>query len=123
MERLTRGAFGLLMLVFLLGFLALTSLLAGCVSQNTGSSIAVGDITSLPEIQDAADSISVKILLMMTGAKVWTAKDSLVTVSYANAYTNTYCGIIERKGKQDLTVRVEPLETAPTAETAATVNP
>lgn len=112
MERFTRGAFGILALVFLLGFLAITSLLAGCVSQNTGSSIAVGDITSLPEVQDAADSISVKILLMMTGAKVWTAKDSLVTVEYANAYTNNYCGLIERKGKQDLTVRVEPLETS-----------
>ena len=96
--------------------LALTMLFSGCVSQNTGSSIAVGDITSLPEIQDAADSISIKVLLMMTGAKVWTAKDSLVTVNYTNTYTNNYCGIIERKGKQDLIVRVEPLETANTSE-------
>lgn len=107
MKQVTRSSFGLLLLCLL----TITSLLAGCVSQNTGSSIAVGDITSLPEIQDAADSISVKVLLMMTGAKVWTAKDSLVTVEYANTYTNNYLGIIERKGRQDLSVRVEPLAT------------
>lgn len=112
MRQFNRCSFGCFVLIVLLGIISLTSLLTGCVSQNTGSSIAVGDITSLPEVQDAADSISIKVLLMMTGARIWTAKDSLVTVSYANSYTNSYCGIIERQGKQDLTVRVEPLESS-----------
>lgn len=92
---------------------------SGCKNQNTGSAIKVGDITSLPEISDASDNITIKVLLMMTGASIWTAKDSLVKVVYENSYTNNYCGIIERVGRQNLTVRVEPLDTGDVATNAA----
>lgn len=93
----------------LVALLGLLTGVFGCKNTNTGSRIIVGDVTSLPKIADAADNISIEVLLMMTGASVWTAKDSLVKVIYSNTYTNEYCGIIERKGNQTLKVEVEPL--------------
>lgn len=95
----------------LVALLGLLTGVFGCKNTNTGSRIIVGDVTSLPKIADAADNISIEVLLMMTGASVWTAKDSLVKVTYSNTYTNEYCGIIERKGNQTLKVEVEPLAT------------
>ena len=94
---------------------ALAASVCGCYS-NTGSSTAVGDITALPEISDSADNINVKVYYSMTGARVWTAKDSLVKITYQNDYTNTYCGVIETRGNQRLGVEIEPLsEAAPEA--------
>ena len=110
MERFTRGAFGLLALVFLLGFLALTSLLAGCVNPNTGTSTIIGEQLALPEISDATDNISVRVYESIKGARVWTAKDSVVSVEYANAYTNCYFGIVETRDTMKLKVKVEPCE-------------
>ena len=110
MERFTRGAFGLLALVFLLGFLALTSLLAGCANPNTGTSTIIGEQLALPEISDATDNISVRVYESIKGARVWTAKDSVVSVEYANAYTNCYFGIVETRDTMKLKVKVEPCE-------------
>ena len=108
-ERLIQG---LALFAALGAFAAVVALTSGCKNMNTGSSIKVGDITSLPEISDASDNITMKVLLMMTGASIWTAKDSLVKVGYSNCYTNWYCGLIERRGAQSLTVEVEPLSEA-----------
>ena len=105
-----RARVGMFLMLALVAALSLAILCSGCKNMNTGSSIKVGDITSLPEISDASDNITMKVLLMMTGASIWTAKDSLVKVVYDNSYTNSYCGIIERVGRQNLTVRVEPLD-------------
>lgn len=104
-----RASLGIALMLALSCALSLVLLCSGCKNTNTGSSIKVGDITSLPEISDASDNITMKVLLMMTGASIWTAKDSLVKVGYVNCYTNWYCGIIERRGMQNLTVEVEPL--------------
>lgn len=113
-----RASLGMVLMLALAGILSLVVLCSGCKNQNTGSAIKVGDITSLPEISDASDNITIKVLLMMTGASIWTAKDSLVKVVYDNSYTNSYCGIIERVGRQNLTVRVEPLDTGDAATNA-----
>lgn len=104
-----RASLGIALMLALSCALSLVLLCSGCKNTNTGSAIKVGDITSLPEISDASDNITMKILLMMTGASIWTAKDSLVKVGYVNCYTNWYCGLIERRGLQNLTVEVEPL--------------
>ena len=101
--------------------LALAALLVGCRSENTGVSAAVGDITTLPEISDASDNVSVKVLYMMTGARVWTAKDSNVKDEYRNVYTNDYIGVFHTRGQQDLAVTVEPVAVeSDAAESAAT---
>ena len=99
---------GVTSLFFLAAAFSLASLVSGCYS-NTGSSTAVGDITALPEISDSADNINVKVYYSMTGARVWTAKDSLVKITYQNDYTNSYCGVIETRGNQRLGVEIEPL--------------
>ena len=114
-ERVCVGATLLSALLTFLGVVALAASVCGCYS-NTGSSTAVGDITALPEISDSADNINVKVYYSMTGARVWTAKDSLVKITYQNDYTNTYCGVIETRGNQRLGVEIEPLaEAAPEA--------
>ena len=119
MERFTRGAFGLLALVFLLGFLALTSLLAGCVNPNTGTSTIIGEQLALPEVSDATDNISVRVYESIKGARVWTAKDSVVSVVYENAYTNCYFGIVETRDTMKLKVKVEPCEVGGTSAEAS----
>lgn len=112
-ERVCVGATLLSALLTFLAVVALAASVCGCYS-NTGSSTAVGDITALPEISDAADNINVKVYYSMTGARVWTAKDSLVKITYTNDYTNRYCGMIEMRGNQRLGVEIEPLaEAAP----------
>ena len=117
-ERVCVGATLLSALLTALGVVALAASVCGCYS-NTGSSTAVGDITALPEISDSADNINVKVYYSMTGARVWTAKDSLVKITYQNDYTNTYCGVIETRGNQRLGVEIEPLsEAAPEAAAA-----
>ena len=110
-ERVCVGATLLSALLTALGVVALAASVCGCYS-NTGSSTAVGDITALPEISDSADNINVKVYYSMTGARVWTAKDSLVKITYQNDYTNTYCGVIETRGNQRLGVEIEPLSEA-----------
>ena len=110
-ERVCVGATLLSALLTALGVVALAASVCGCYS-NTGSSTAVGDITALPEISDSADNINVKVYYSMTGARVWTAKDSLVKITYQNDYTNTYCGVIETRGNQRLGVEIEPLAEA-----------
>ena len=110
-ERVCVGATLLSALLTGLGVVALAASVCGCYS-NTGSSTAVGDITALPEISDSADNINVKVYYSMTGARVWTAKDSLVKITYENDYTNTYCGVIETRGNQRLGVEIEPLADA-----------
>ena len=122
-ERVCVGATLLSALLTALGVVALAASVCGCYS-NTGSSTAVGDITALPEISDSADNINVKVYYSMTGARVWTAKDSLVKITYQNDYTNTYCGVIETRGNQRLGVEIEPLaemgaEAVATSDTAA----
>ena len=110
-ERVCVGATLLSALLTFLGVVLLAIAVCGCYS-NTGSSTAVGDITALPEISDSADNINVKVYYSMTGARVWTAKDSLVKITYQNDYTNTYCGVIETRGNQRLGVEIEPLSEA-----------
>ena len=107
-ERVCVGATLLSALLAALGVVALAASVCGCYS-NTGSSTAVGDITALPEISDSADNVNVKVYYSMTGARVWTAKDSLVKITYQNDYTNSYCGVIETRGNQRLGVEIEPL--------------
>lgn len=106
------AAFAAILWPFLALFavIAASSLFGGCVNPNTGVSAAAGDITTLPEISDASDNINIKVLYMMTGARVWTAKNAIVKMEYENAYTNRYFGIIETQDRQKMKVVVEPCE-------------
>ena len=85
---------------------------AGCKSfyENSGSRTVVGDVSAPVEISDSSDAVTCKLLYTLTGASVWTAKDSNVTIGYANAYTNTYFGCVDKTGVQKLEVKIEPVE-------------
>jgi hypothetical protein len=93
----------------LLATLALTAI-CGCMSENTGSSTIVGEQLALPEITDSSDSVAVRVYESIKGARVWTAKDSKVSVEYENCYTNTYFGIVDTRDYMKLKVKVEPLD-------------
>lgn len=91
-----------------------SAVLAGCMSEYTGSRTIVGEHMSLPELSDGSDSVSLRIYESVNGAKVWTAKDCNVKIAYTNAYTNTYFGIIQRQDSMMLSVRIEPCGDAQT---------
>lgn len=112
LERFCAGAALLLALAFLLAFAAC---LTGCVNPNTGTSTIIGEQLALPEISDATDNISVRVYESIKGARVWTAKDSVVSVVYENAYTNCYFGIVETRDTMKLKVKVEPCEVGGTS--------
>ena len=90
-------------------FLVGASLLALCGCVNTGSRVVVGEQYALPEVSDAADNFSAKIYEDITGASVWTRKDSEVHVVYRCAYTNSYCGVVHTQSDMSLDVTVTPL--------------
>lgn len=96
----------------LIAFIFMVGIIShGCVNENTGTSTVVGEQMALPEITDSADSIAVRVYETIKGARVWTAKDSRVTVEYENSYTNAYFGIVETQDSMRLKVKVEPCET------------
>ena len=111
LERVCTGAALLLALAFLLAFAAC---LSGCANPNTATSTIIGEQLALPEISDATDNISVRVYESIKGARVWTAKDSVVSVEYANTYTNSYFGIVETRDTMQLKVKVEPCEVGET---------
>lgn len=96
-------------LVFAL--LCVANLCGGCMSENTGSSTVVGEQMALPQITDSSDSIAVNVYESIKGARVWTAKDSKVSITYTNCYTNRYFGIVETQDSMSLKVAIEPLAT------------
>lgn len=101
--------------------LFLCAAVCGCVNPNTGTCTIIGEQMALPEITDSSDSIAVRIYESIKGARVWTAKDSVVAVEYSNAYTNTYFGIVETRDAMRLRVKVEPCETGAAQGGAAEV--
>ena len=105
---------GIIMAIIITAVFVLAS---GCMNPNTGSSTVVGDQISLPEISDSSDSVSVRVYESVKGAKVWTAKDSVVTIDYACATTNSYFGIVDTTSDMKLTVTIDPLKsTGPTKD-------
>ena len=115
-ERVCAGVTLLFALLAALGVVAIAASVCGCVNPNTGTCTIIGEQLALPEITDSSDSIAVRVYESIKGARVWTAKDSVVSVEYANAYTNTYFGIVEMRDSMRLKVKVEPCESAASAE-------
>lgn len=99
-----------------LGAILAAALLAGCMSEYTGSRTIVGEQTALPELSDSSDSVSLRVYESVKGAKVWTAKDCNVKICYTNAYTNTYFGIVESRDMMTLSVKIEPCEVTPSED-------
>lgn len=116
MERFCMGFFILFVL------LAVIVSVSGCANPNTGTCTVIGEQLALPEITDASDSISVRVYETIKGARVWTAKDSVVTVEYHNAYTNSYFGMVDTTSDMRLKVKVEPCEVAAEPSAAFATN-
>lgn len=91
-----------------LALLASIALLCGC--RNTGVSLVVGEQMLLPEISDAGDNLSVRLYEDVKGARIWSAKNSIVRAEYSCATTNNYFGIVATQSAMKLDVAVEPCE-------------
>ena len=89
-------------------FVALLALmLVGC--RNTGTYAVVGELDAPVDISDGSDTLNIRALFSLTGAKVWSARDTRVTMTYTNCYTNAYLfGMVEKRGRQDFGVEVDP---------------
>lgn len=87
--------------------------LAGCHTEFTGATVTVGEQMALPQITDTTDSIAVNIYESVKGAKIYSRKDSLITITYRNVYTNEYFGIVTTREYMDLSVKIEPLDCGP----------
>lgn len=89
-------------------FVALLALmLAGC--RNTGTYAVVGELDAPVDISDGSDTLNIRALFSLTGAKVWSARDTRVKMTYTNCYTNEYLfGMVEKRGRQDFGVNVDP---------------
>ena len=94
--------------ILTMAMLFLVSLLF-CGCRNTGTYAVVGELDAPVDISDGSDTINVRALFSLTGAKVWSAKNSRVEMTYTNCYTNAYLfGMVEKRGKQDFGVKVDP---------------
>ena len=87
---------------------AIAFLTGGC--RNAGTYAVVGDLNAPVDISDGSDTVNVRALFSLTGAKVWSARDSKVAMTYTNVYTNAYFGIVDTQGSQGFRVEVEPLD-------------
>lgn len=106
-DRILGVADGLAVLSIVALALAFVILCGGC--RNTGTYAVVGDLDAPVDISDGSDTINVRALFSLRGAKVWSAKDSRVEMNYTNNYTNAYLfGMVETKGRQDFGVKVVP---------------
>ena len=94
--------------------------LAGC--RNTGTYAVVGDVVSPVDISDGSDTVKVRALFALTGAKVWCARDSKVKMTYTNVYTNSYIGIVDTQGVQNFKVETEPLDVSGTSDSSEPEN-
>ncbi len=110
LTRFERALAGVMSLFLMTATLALAALVCGCVNPNTGTCTIIGEQMALPEITDSSDSIAIRVYESIKGARVWTARNSVVSVVYENAYTNSYFGIVEMRDSMKLRVKVEPCE-------------
>lgn len=94
-------------------------LLSGCISEHSGSTTTVGEEIAWPEVSDSSDTVKIRVFQSIKGARVWTAKDSKVTIKYHNAYTNSYFGVVTLRDNMKLDVEIEPLLTETETEKAS----
>lgn|GEM_PF-2935662 len=108
-DDLTRAAFGVMLFVGLMAFLALFSLLAGCVYRGAkiteGTDLAVG--ITLPGTEGA---LSCQLANWLTGFRMAVAEGSALSVTYTTAETNSYFGVIETRSAKAVSATVTPQE-------------
>lgn len=92
----------------------LAAYMTGCKGfySQSGSRITVGESLVYPDISESADDISFKLVENIKGAKIWTARDSIVVADYQCSSTNDYLGCIHSRSAMSLKVEVRPTEKA-----------
>lgn len=119
-DRILGAAEGFAILAIVALAVAFVILCGGC--RNTGTYAVVGELDAPVDISDGSDTINVRALFSLTGAKVWSARNSRVEMTYTNSYTNAYFGIVEKRGVQRFGVKVLPTTDEAEAEEEPTAS-
>ena len=86
-------------------------LLCGCKIE--GTSVDVGEISAPLDISDGSETVDVRALFSLTGARARSEKNAHIKMTYTNNYTNVYVfGMFEKSGTQGFGVDVNPPEDA-----------
>ena len=107
----SRAAFGLFVLVVMLGLVSLFSLLSGCVYRGAkiieGTDLAVG--LNIPSTDGA---LQFQLLNYLSGFRLAVAENAALEMTYTTAETNDYFGIITTRVSKTVSATVSPTETA-----------
>ena len=91
---------------------ASVALLAGCASfyENAGAQVRMGSVLAPIEISEPTSSVKARALYSLDGIDFYAAKNCVASMSYTNAYTNSYFGVIETTGVQSGEISIQPTE-------------
>ena len=109
----SRLAFGLFVLVVMLGLVSLFSLLSGCVYRGAkiveGTDLAVG--INVPSTEGA---LQLQLMNYLSGFRLAIAENAALTMTYSTAESNNYFGVISTRTTKQVSATVSPTETTPT---------
>ena len=92
--------------------IAFAALIAGCASiyDNAGAKVRMGSVLAPIEISEPTSSVKARALYSLDGIDFYAAKNCIASMSYTNAYTNSYFGVIETTGVQSGEISIQPTE-------------
>lgn len=95
--------------------IASAAILAGCASiyDNAGAKVRMGSVLAPIEISEPTSSVKARALYSLDGIDFYAAKGCIASMSYTNAYTNSYFGVIETTGVQSGEISIQPTEVGP----------
>lgn len=99
---------------FILSTATLVFLALGCRSDRVGSSVAVGEELSFPEVSNSSHTIKVRAFQSIKGARIWTSETNnyIIYAKYDNAYTNSYFfGAVKTHEDMSLDLALIPMPT------------
>ena len=123
-DDLTRAAFGVMLFVGLMAFLALFSLLAGCSSIPTGVRVVASSATATSLGNINWDTYTIPVFSVYTGPKttIWVNRDyvALKSVAAEGIVTNTTSALGVYQAREQKRTRVELEFTPQTYQTNQT---
>lgn len=92
--------------------IASAAILAGCASfyEHAGAKVRMGSVLAPIEISEPTSSVKARALYSLDGIDFYAAKNCVASMSYTNAYTNSYFGVIETTGVQSGEISIQPTE-------------
>ena len=90
--------------------------LCGCLSENDGLRVTIGENQILPQMSTLDGEMSINVYESVKGMNLLSRKDCLVDFEYSEVHTNSFFGVVETRGHMIVKGRVEPLQVGPVTE-------